>query len=417
MTDPSAASPKPSSFLKPLLWMAILLLGGWAIWKWGLPALAAMQKQETPGGGRRASGPVPVSVAPVTRGGFEEWATVSGTVTPLNFVTVRSRVDGELVRLHFQEGQMVQTGEPLAEIDPRPFQVELDKAKSQLAKDQALLENARADLARYATLLAQDSIAKQEVDTQASLVRQYEAAIASDASAVASAQLQLDYTRITAPLTGRAGLRQVDPGNLVRASDANGLVTITQMDPIGLVFAVPQERAAAIRAKANAGESIPVETLAADQRTVAARGKLLTTDNQIDLASGTLRMKAEFPNADGRLFPNQFVTVRVRVNRIADAVSVPVAAVQQGSKGPFVYVANADSTASLKPVRTGPTHLDRTQILDGLSAGESVITEGVDRLREGSQITVITPGQTEEPAAEAPHGKPSHGKGKGRDAR
>jgi multidrug efflux system membrane fusion protein len=401
MTDPIA--PPKSSVLKSLVWMTLLLVCGWAIWKWGIPALASMQQGEKESGGRggrRATGPVPVSVVSAIRGDFEEWATVSGTVTPLNLVTVRSRVDGELKHLRFQEGQSVKEGDLLAEIDPRPFQVELDKAIGQQARDEALLENAKADLRRYETLLTQDSIAKQQVDTQASLVRQYEAAIASDAGAVASAKLQLEYTRIVAPLTGRAGLRQVDPGNLIRASDANGLVTITQMNPIGIVFSVPQERVTAIRERSAAGETIPVEALAADQSTAVARGKLLTTDNQIDLTSGTLKMKAEFANADGRLFPNQFVTVRVRVNRIANAVSVPAAAIQQGSKGAFVYIVK-DGVAALRRIKTGPTHLEQTQVLEGVAEGDSVITEGVDRLREGMEVRIVTPG-AEEPKADTP---------------
>ena len=402
MTDPIA--PPKSSVLKSLVWMTLLLVCGWGIWKWGVPALASMQQGEKESGGRggrRAmSGPVPVSVIPAIRGDFEEWATVSGTVTPLNLVTVRSRVDGELKHLRFQEGQSVKAGDLIAEIDPRPFQVELDKAIGQQARDEALLENAKADLKRYETLLTQDSIAKQQVDTQASLVRQYEAAIASDAGAVASAKLQLDYTRIVAPLTGRAGLRQVDPGNLIRASDANGLVTITQMNPIGIVFAVPQERVAAIRDRSAAGETIPVEALAADQSTTIARGKLLTTDNQIDLTSGTLKMKAEFANADGRLFPNQFVTVRVRVNRIANAVSIPAAAIQQGSKGAFDYV-EKDGVAALRRIKTGPTHLEQTQVLEGVAEGDSIITEGVDRLREGMEVRVVTP-SVEETKADTP---------------
>lgn len=396
-------APPKSSALKSLVWMTLLLVCGWAIWKWGIPALASMQQAEKDGGrggGRRATGPVPVSVVSAIKDDFEEWATVSGTVTPLNYVTVRSRVDGELQHLRFQEGQLVKEGDLLAEIDPRPFQVELDKAVSQQARDEALLENAKADLKRYETLLTQDSIAKQQVDTQASLVRQYEAAIASDASAASSAKLQLDYTRIVAPLTGRAGLRQVDPGNLIRASDTNGLVTITQMDPIAIVFAVPQERVAAIRDRSTAGETIPVEALAADQSTATARGKLLTTDNQIDLTSGTLKMKAEFANADGRLFPNQFVTVRVRVNRIPNAVSVPAAAIQQGSKGAFVYVVK-DGVAGLKRIKTGPTHLEQTQVLEGVAEGDSIITEGVDRLREGMEVRIVTPG-AEEPKAQTP---------------
>jgi multidrug efflux system membrane fusion protein len=394
MTDPTA--PATSSPWKKLLWLALLVLVAWAAWRWGVPALSSTGGAHSGAkAGRRQGGPIPVSAAPAVRGVFEEWVTVSGTVTPLNFVTVRSRVDGELQRVHFEEGQAVKAGDLLAEIDPRPFQVELDKARSAQARNGALLENARADLKRYATLLAQDSIAKQQVDTQESLVRQYEAAIAADRSAVSSAQLQLDYTRILAPLAGRTGLRQVDPGNLIRASDANGLVSITQMEPIAIVFSVPQERIAGLRQRAGAGESIPVEALASDQATVLARGKLLTTDNQIDLASGTLKMKAEFANVGGRLFPNQFVTVRIRIDHIADAVSIPVAAVQQGSKGPFVYIVGGEHKAGLRQIRTGPTHLDHTRVLEGVNEGEQVIIDGVDRLRDGMEIRVITPGEPE----------------------
>lgn len=402
MSDSHSTPPTPS-LLKRVVWLLVVVAATYAAWHWGEPVIDSMAKKA--GEQKRpAPGPTPVTVAQAARGEFEEWASVSGTVTPLNYVTVRSRVDGELMKLHFQEGQDVKEGDLLAEIDPRTFQVALEQARSQKLRNEALLENARADFRRYRTLLEQDSIAKQQVDTQESLVRQYEADIESDTSAVASADLQLSYTRITAPLTGRAGLRQVDPGNLIRSSDANGLVTITQMDPIGLIFSVPQELVPTVRAQMNRGEEVPVEAVASNQKTVLARGKLLTTDNQIDLASGTLRMKAEVPNSKSTLFPNQFVTVRLLVNRVHNAVTVPATAVQQGSKGPFLYVAKPDGTATLRQLKTGPTHQEKTLIEQGVEEGEAVITEGVDRLREGSKIRVIEP-DSEGEAKNGGHGQ------------
>lgn len=379
------------------------------MWKEEKPTAGA----QTGPAGRRPTGPIAVTVAAAEKTNFEEWSTVSGTVTPLAVVTVRSRVDGELQKVHFEEGQMVKEGDLLAQIDPRPYQVELDKAEGQLSRDQALLENAQADLKRYSTLLAQDSIARQQVDSQESLVRQYQAAIEQDRAAVAAAKLQLDFTRVVAPLTGRVGLRQVDAGNLIRASDANGLVTITRMDPMGLNFSIPQEIVPAIIKRQRAGEQIPVEALGPDQKTVIATGKLLATDNQIDLTSGTLKLRAEFPNADGSLFPNRFVTVRIRVNTIPNAIAVPAVAVQQSSKGRFVYVVKEDSSVTYRAVEAGPTFLEKTQVLTGLEVGERVVTQGVDRLREGSKVEVIDREKaktTDEPQADKPPKTESGGK-------
>lgn len=389
MTDSDFTAKRPSR-LKPIIWTIVLLAAGYGGWKWW-QVKGDGEVTTTGPVGRGPVGPTAVSVADVREMDFEEWSTVAGTFTPLDVVTVRSRVDGQLMKVHFTEGGTVKEGDLLAEIDPRPYQVQLDQAIGQEARDQALLQNARADLARYEVLLKQDSIAKQQVDAQASLVMQHEAAITADGAAIAAARLQLEFTKITAPLTGRVGLRQVDPGNQIRASDAAGLVTITRMDPMGLIFAVPQELAPTLIANLNSKTPVPVEALAADQRTVLVSGKLQTSDNQIDTASGTLRLRAVFPNPEGTLFPNQFVNVRLRVSVAPKSLVVPAAAVQVSSRGRFVYVVNQDATVAFRKIECGPTFRETTRVLSGVQLGEQVITAGTDRLRDGAKIEVIQP--------------------------
>lgn len=385
--------------------LALLGGGGWWWWKQraaaeaggGPPGMGGMSGGMSKGGkgkggpGGMFGGPMPVTAGEVTKEDFEEWVNLSGTITPLNVVTVRSRVDGELQKIHFTEGQMVKQGDLLAEIDPRSFQVAVDQAKATLTRDQALLENAKADLDRYQALLKQDSIERQKVDTQKSLVNQYEASLAADRAAIASAELQLSYTKITAPITGRVGLRQVDAGNMIRSGDANGLVIITQMDPMGLVCSIPQERVAAVRKRLAGTEPVSVEAADKEMDTTLGKGKLLTTDNQIDLASGTLKLKAELPNPDGALFPNQFVITKLLVDKVPGATVAPLNAIQRGSKGPYCFVLNDDSTVTLRLIKTGPTHAERTLITEGLRPGERVINQGVDRLRDGSKVEVIDP--------------------------
>jgi multidrug efflux system membrane fusion protein len=309
-----------------------------------------------------------------------------GTITPLRTVTVRSRVDGELQNVAFTEGQLVKAGDFLAQIDPRPFHVQLMQAEGQMARDQALLDNARIDLERYKTLFAQDSIAKQQVDTQAALVRQYEGAVQTDKSQVDNARLQLTYARVTAPISGRLGLRQVDPGNVVRASDANGLVVITQVQPIAMVFPIPQDNLPLVLNKSREKEKLPVEAWDRENRAKLAAGSLITVDNQIDPGTGTVKLKAQFGNENGALFPNQFVNVRMLVDTRRGVTTVPTAALQRGTQGPFVYVVKDDSTVAVRPIKPGPAEGERLAVESGIQPGERVVVDGLDRLRDGMRV-------------------------------
>jgi membrane fusion protein, multidrug efflux system len=339
--------------------------------------------------------PIPVVVRSAELGDIRVYLTGLGTVVPMRTVTVRSRVDGELIRVAFTEGQYVKEGDLLAEIDPRPYQVQLGQAEGQLIKDQALLANARIDLERYRTLFEQDSIAKQQVDTQAALVRQYEGTIRADQAQVDSARLQLTYARITAPLTGRLGLRQVDPGNIVHASDANGVVVITQIQPVSVIFTVAQDSLQAVLQRMRAGgAALPVEVWDRDFRSRLASGALLTVDNQIDPTTGTVKLKAQFANADLALFPNQFVNARMLLDTRRGVVTIPTAAVQRGSQGSFVYVVKADASVTVRPVKLGAAEGERVAVESGVAAGETVVVDGMDRLREGARVE---PGKTRPP--------------------
>lgn len=526
----------PSSRRRPLVIAAVLAAlglaagGGWYAWHAGTPNEASAGAGAPGGPGGPRTNPVVVEAA--TSEDFPVRLSAIGTVVPRTVVTVRSRVDGTLNRVNFEEGQSVRRGDLLAEIDPRPFEVALTQVQGQMSKDEALLANARADLSRYEGLAKLDAIPAQQLDTQRALVRQYEAAVRVDQGAVDNARLQLSYTRITAPADGRAGLRQVDPGNLVRSSDANGIVVITQVQPVTVVFPIPEadlgklltrlgmqtpheggrsrgasrekigepggdgaarhargdaESAGAVRAdrrtdaaaagergserragadgtsregrgnvrpeggwqgrrdvqataqtdggertgrsaerraegtsagehgqsrrEARAGDtgasnregrigaradggrkagSLVVEAWDRDGKVLLATGELLTVDNQLDVTTGTVKVKAIFPNKDGALFPNQFVNVRLVVNELKDAVIIPSAAVQRGTKGTFVWLLNEDKTVAMRPVEVGAADGDRTPVLRGLQAGEQVAVDGFDRLRDGAKVEVVT---------------------------
>ena len=348
------------------------------------------------GGGGRFGGFDPNRVQPVIAvaartADINVVQTALGTVAALKVATVKARVDGLLEEVLFREGQLVRAGDVLAKIDPKPLQVALSQVEGQLARDQAQLNNAKLDLDRYRTLLAQDSIAKQQLDAQESLVRQFEGTVKVDQAQVDSARLQLGYTKVTAPISGRLGLRQVDPGNIIRSSDAAGLVVITQVDPITVVFTIPQDNLQRVLKQLNAGEKLGVEAWDREQKNKLASGFLITVDNQIDSTTGTIKLKSQFPNPEGLLFPNQFVNVKMVVDTRKAAIVVPLAAIQRGAQGTIVYVVKEDKTTTLRPVKMGPTENDNVAIESGVAPGELVVTDGVDRLREGAKVEVTAP--------------------------
>ncbi|MEF7615497.1 MdtA/MuxA family multidrug efflux RND transporter periplasmic adaptor subunit [Aquincola sp. MAHUQ-54] len=311
-----------------------------------------------------------------------------GTVTPSATVTVRPQVSGVLTQVRFREGQMVRAGDVLAVIDPRPFELALMQAEGQRRRDEAQLELARLTLQRYQTLLQQDSIARQDVDTQAAAVKQLEGTVLSDRASEGTARLNLGYARITAPVAGRVGLRVVDVGNVVSAGDAAGVAVITQLAPIDVTFSVPQDRVPEIERRTAQGATLPVTALDRTRAAVLDTGLFSTLNNEIDTATGTVRAKARFSNAGRALFPNQFVNVRVELDTLRGVVVVPVAALRHGNNGDYVYVLNEDRTVSQRPVMRGQATTDRVQIVRGLSAGESVVTEGADRLKDGARVQV-----------------------------
>ena len=350
----------------------------------------------------------PVRVAPSLAQNVPHFLNGLGTVLPSSDVLVTSRVDGQLQRLHFQEGQRVKAGDLLAEIDPRPFKAALDQARGTLAKDQAQLDNARKDLARYATLAQGNYIATQQYETQRALVRQYEGTVEADKAAVDSAALQLSYSRITAPVSGRLGLRNVDEGNMIKASDTSGIVRITEVSPCDVVFTLPESQVPLVVQALRAHEDdvdrrpLPVQAWDREQKHQLDVGGLLSLDNQIDLSTGTVKLKARFPNTAGALYPNQFVNARLQVRVLQNAITVPASAVQLGSRGAYVYVAakndKGQDAVTVRPITPGITSNTLTVVEKGLEPGELVVVDGLDRLRDGIAVKVAA--TTETPRAQ-----------------
>lgn len=403
-TAPAAASRATPPARRPRrrIVLAVLaaatLAGGWYWWPRTAPPPAARAGRGLP--------PQPVGAATVDTGDIRIVLNALGTVTALATVTVKTQISGQLVAIGFTEGQLVHKGDFLAQIDPRPYQVALEQAQGQLAHDQGLLQQAQTNLKRFQTLGRQDSIAQQQVDDQRFLVAQYTGTVQSDQAQVDSARLNLTYCHIVAPLDGQTGLRQIDPGNYVQSSDATGLVVITQMAPISVVFSVPQDNLPDIIVRLRAGATLTVDAYDRANVHKLASGQLATLDNLIDTTTGTLKLRATFANADGQLYPNQFVNAALLVNTLRNVVRLPVPAVQRGEPGTFVYViTTADNTAtvSVRPVQLGPADGGYVAVLGGLRAGELVVTDGTDRLREGAAVIVPPPtGQRPEGRRGAP---------------
>lgn len=374
-----------SAFRSPFLWFLIaLVLAGTSWWMFG-----GTQKADPKGPPAGMVPSTPVKVEAARLKDLDIYLRGLGTVTALNTVTVRSRVQGELLEVKFTEGEYVRAGTLLALIDPRPYEVALNQAIGTQQQNEAQYENAKRDLQRYQTLRKQDSIAPQLLDTQAALVRKFEGQIKSDQATVDNARLQLSYTRITAPISGKLGLRRVDAGNLVNANDPLGIVVMTETQPISVVFTLPENDLPAVRQPMLAGETLEVDAYDRADSKRLARGKLISIDNQIDITTGTVKLKAEFKNDDDALFPNQFVNVRMKVRTIKEALTIPAGAIQQGNRGAFVYVVLPDGTAAVRLVKVGDRTAESLVILEGIQVGERVVLEGTDRLRDGAKVRVI----------------------------
>ncbi|MDQ2823707.1 MAG: efflux RND transporter periplasmic adaptor subunit [Pseudomonadota bacterium] len=375
--------------------IAIALMGGLGYLAWhlthkapaGAPGAGGGRGAGGPGGGR--GGPsTTVGVATATQADIPVVIDALGTVTAAATATVRAQVSGVLQKINFSEGQLVKAGQVLATIDARPFEMALLQAQGTRQRDEAQVESARVMLNRYQTLLTQDSIARQDVDTQAALVKQLEGTIMTDRAAEGVAKINLGYTQVKAPISGRVGLRTVDIGNLVSSGDTTGIAVITQLSPIDVEFAVPQDRVPELQERIVTNDSLPAIALDRTRTDKLAAGRFQALDNQVDVQTGTVRAKARFANNDGKLFPSQFVNLRLEVRTIKAAVMVPVTALRHGTSGDFVYVLNADKTASVRKVTRGQATVDMIQIATGLKVGEKVITEGADRLKDGAKVTL-----------------------------
>ncbi|MET3108660.1 multidrug efflux system membrane fusion protein [Oxalobacteraceae bacterium GrIS 2.11] len=390
------STPSTPQSRRPWLWIIalIILIGAGYLYysqsakgnKDGSAASSADPAAKKRGAGPGDGKPMPVVTALAKTDDIQVYLNGLGTVTPLATVTVKSRIDGEIMKIHFKEGQMVRKGELLAEIDPRPYQASFAQAEGQLMHDRALLTNAKIDLERYRTLLKEDSIASQQVDTQAALVQQYEGTVRVDEGQLATAKLNLLYSKVTAPVSGRAGLRQVDVGNVAHASDTTGLVIITQLQPMSVLFTLPEDNIPALMKNLNSGKKVNVEAYDRAFKNKLTSGVLETVDNQIDPTTGMVKLKAMFSNTDFSLFPSQFVNAKLLLETRQNVITIPSAGVQRGRSNQFVYVVGKDQTVTQRSIVAGVTQGDKTEIMSGLQSGEMVVVDGTDKLREGAKV-------------------------------
>jgi len=403
--DPGAhgATTAPPAKGRWWVWVAVLAVAGLGFWYFHGRSTSEADSKAGPGGsgGKGKGGSygqmvVPVAVANAVKGDLPVYLVGLGSVTAFNTVTVHTRVDGQIVKVNFTEGQYVHQGDALIEIDPRPYQVMLEQAEGQLAKDQAQLHDVQVDFERYTLLFNEGVIPKQQVDTQQAQVGQYQGAIKADQATIDNAKLQLVYCNITAPISGRVGLRLVDIGNIVHATDTNGLLVITQVQPIAVIFTLPQDQLQQVLGKLSSARALPVEAYDRDDTTKITDGKLLTIDNQIDPTTGTYKLKAVFENGRNILFPNQFVNIHMLVDVKHDLMIVPAAAIQRGPQGTYVYVVSNGNTVNIRPVTLAQTAGNNVGISAGLSAGETVVIDGQDKLQDGSKVnpTSLPTGQS-----------------------
>lgn len=393
-------APRPVRRRRWWLWaLALALIAGIGVWyAWAGPRARVSPPAQNGGaaargGGRRGAGgragmPIPVAVITARRGDMPVYQDGLGNVSAFYTVTVHTRVDGQLMSVPVREGEMVRQGQMIAQVDPRPFQVQLEQAQGQMAHDQALLANAKLDMARYKTLLDEDAIPRQQYDTQVATVAQYEGNIKQDQAAIDNARLQLTYARVTAPITGRVGIRLVDPGNIVHASDSTGLFVITQIQPIAALFTIAEDNLQPVLRRLRAGATLRAEAWNRDKSKQLAVGRVLTVDNQIDPTTGTTRLKAVYDNRDGALFPNQFVNIRLLVDTLHGQVIIPEAAVQRGAEGTFVYVVTPQNKAQVRKVNTGITEANNVTVRSGVNAGDRVVIDGAEKLQNGSEVRI-----------------------------
>ena len=408
----SKPAPPPSKQGKGWVWVfivALLAAGGYYYWS---------KKNPAPAGGagaggaaqKKGFGAIPVVAAKARRGNIPVYFTGLGAVTPIYTVEVQSRVSGELTKVYFKEGEMVHKGDPLVEIDPRPYEAALVQAEGQLVRDQALLENARIDLARYKTLLTQNAIPEQQLATQQALVTQDEGIVKTDQGMIDTAKLNVTYSHITSPITGRIGLRLVDPGNIVQAPSSSALLVITQIDPISVIFTIAEDQLPVVYQKFSAGQHLAVDAFDRSSNTKLATGVLATLDNQIDQTTGTLKLRANFDNKDNKLFPNQFVNVRLLVQLKQGVTLIPTATVQRNSQMTYGFLVQANNKVTVRPITLGTTEGDDSEVTSGLAPGDVLVMTGVDKLQEGTLVNAHLGSDTGPAVGRPDSGRPSAGK-------